>query len=60
MYLLPFFSQIDSAHGLPTETEGVVDTLADIVLGDPDVIDRLLLLGKEKAQKASASVANGS
>lgn len=37
---------------MPTETEGVVDTLAEIVLGDPDVVDRLLLLAEEKAKKA--------
>ena len=47
------------AHGLPTETKGVVDTLAQIVLGDPDVVDRLLLLAEEKAKKARNRDANG-
>lgn len=54
------FAQTDSAHGLPTETEGVVDTLAQIVLGDPDVVDRLRLLAEEKAKKARIDGANGS
>lgn len=37
----------DAAHGLPTETEGVVDTLAKIVLGlgggpgDDGLVDKL-------------------
>ncbi|CAM9522170.1 unnamed protein product [Pylaiella littoralis] len=45
----------NAAHGLPTETEGVVDTLAAIVLGGEGMIDKLGLA----AATNGGAVANG-
>ncbi|CAM9344823.1 unnamed protein product [Ectocarpus sp. 12 AP-2014] len=48
----------NAAHGLPTETEGVVDTLAKIVVGgDEDLIDKLALLAEAKAAAAAGDPA---
>lgn len=57
--LVAFFVTVTgAAHGLPTETEGVVDTLASIVLEDREVLDKLLLRADKKKRNGGAS--NGS
>ena len=60
--LLLSFRGKDAAHGLPTETEGVVDTVAKIVLGlgggqgEDGVVDKLAADG---THKGNGVVANG-
>lgn len=56
------FAKKDAAHGLPTETEGVVDTVAKIVLGlggapgQDGVVDKLAADG---THNGNGAVANG-
>ncbi|CAM9319513.1 unnamed protein product, partial [Hapterophycus canaliculatus] len=51
----------NAAHGLPTETDGVVETLSKIVLGeDEGVVEKLALLAKVHAAAAAAAVPTAS
>lgn len=56
VHVLRFCDRVtDAAHGLPTETEGVVDVVASILLEDREVLDKLLLRADSKNRDAASN-----
>lgn len=52
--LLPYLT--DAAHGLPTETQAVVDTLAKIVLGDKATLGKLMSISQNSNNMPNNSI----